>query len=151
MRSPTPKRLEKCRGVAALVASHAFLVATLTACVSIDKQVQVGVRSHREETLISIEIPTRDLSFNIHAAGWVNGVDRFEITIPRGKDQASGREIRLAVGSAATDFVNVDPIKSTVTLVGNETCKMSIAIFNSAGTPYKVNGTYESHGLWCQR
>lgn len=130
---------------------YVLAIALTTGCVSISKNVQVGVRSYRGETLISIAIPTRELSFNLHAAGWTNGLDRFEITIPRGKDHASGSDVRLAVGIAGTDFVEVDAARSSVTLVGSETCKISIAIFNSAGVPYKVNGTYESDGPFCHR
>ena len=151
MRCLALKRPTKRRVVAAIATSNALLMATLTGCASIDKQVQVEVRSYQAETFISIAMPTRDLSFNWHAAAWTNGLDRYEITIPRGKDQASGAEIRLAVGSAGTNFVDVDPVKSSVSLQGRVTCKISIALFSAAGTPYKVNGTYESNGLWCQR
>lgn len=117
-------------------------LASLTGCVSVNKETSVAVWSHEDKTFVSVEIPTGELSFNWHGGGWSNGVDRYKLTVPRNVDVLSGADVVLNRGIGATDRVVPISAVSRVELIGRGSCRIEIRVHDDAGKPYALNGTY---------
>jgi hypothetical protein len=115
---------------------------SLIGCFSISKTTSLNVWSNEGETFISVEIPTNEISFNWHGGGWWNGLDRYKLTIPRKTDKVDGERIILNRGIGATDSVVQVSRDSRVEILGRSACSIEIRVFDQAGKPYALNGTY---------
>lgn len=114
-------------------------------CVSMSTETSVSVWSHEDRTFISVEVPTNEVSFNWHGGGWTNGLDRYKLTLPRKADAVDGGRIVVNRGIGATDrVVSVSP-DSRVELDGDGRCRVHIRLYDAAGKPYALNGTYFLH------
>lgn len=119
-----------------------ILLAGLVGCVSISNTISLGVWSNENKTFVSVEIPNNDMSFNWHGGGWWNGLDRYKVTIPRKTDTVEGELIILNRGIGATDKVVPVGRNSRVDILGSGSCSLEIRLFDQAGKPYALNGTY---------
>jgi hypothetical protein len=127
-----------------------LLVIALTSivgCVSISNTTLFGVWSNEDKTFISIQIPTNEKSFNLHGGLWLNGLDRYQLTIPRKTDKVEGERIVLNRGIGATDRVVPISRDSRVEILGSGACTLEIRVFDQAGKPYALNGTYRLESL----
>jgi hypothetical protein len=137
------------QGIAARATVALALPLALAACVNVSKTTEMTVWSSGNKTFIAIDIPTKDIHFNWHGGGWMNGVERFKITIPRFKEQVSGPEIALSLGTEETPLALQS--KSHVAITGTQTCNVVIALFDPQGAPYKVNGQFQALDINCRR
>lgn len=117
-------------------------LSSLVGCISISKTTSLDVWSNEDETFISVEIPTKEISFNWHGGGWWNGLDRYKLTIPRKTDKVDGEKIILNRGIGANNSVVQVSRASSVEILGSAACSIEIRVFDQAGKPFALNGTY---------
>lgn len=106
-------------------------ILSLVGCVSISNTTDLGVWSNEDKTFVSVEIPTNEMSFNWHVGGWMNGLDRYKLTIPRKSDVVEGDRIVLNRGIGATDRLAPVSQNSRVEIVGRGSCSIEIRILPS--------------------